>query len=143
MSKHLSKGCLYQMPSGAQVHPCRLIVRDGTLMWKHALLNGNQFTALPEDPAHEQHIIKTAQRVEELNVWVSQDLNPWECIMPIAWYDPSIKGLNEGISLFFRHGSYKPEELHERLIEHIQPHESLSLFRCKAPREDLLLFKRC
>ena len=143
MSKHLSKGCLYQMPSGAQVHPCRLIVRDGTLMWKHALLNGNQFTALPEDPAHEQHIIKTAQRVEELNVWVSQDLNPWECIMPIAWYDPSIKGLNEGISLFFRHGSYKPEELHERLIEHIQPHETLSLFRCKAPREDLLLFKRC
>ena len=143
MSKHLSKGCLYQMPSGAQVHPCRLIVRDGTLMWKHALLNGNQFTALPEDPAHEQHIIKTAQRVEELNVWVSQDLNPWECIMPIAWYDPSIKGLNEGISLFFRHGSYKPEDLHERLIEHIQPHETLSLFRCKAPREDLLLFKRC
>ena len=143
MSKHLAKGCMYQMPSGNAIHPCRLIVRDGTLMWKHALLNQNQFTAIPQDPAHEQHIIKTAQRVEELNVWVSQDMEPWECITPIAWYDPGIEGLNEGISLFFRHSCYSSQELHDALIDHIQPHEKLSLFQCQAPREDMLFFKRC
>jgi hypothetical protein len=62
MSKHLAKECLYHLPSGNSVHPCRLIIRDGTLMWKHALLSCNEFTAVPETQAHEQHIIKTAQR---------------------------------------------------------------------------------
>ena len=38
MSKHLAKNCLYKLPSGNLVHPCRLIIRDGTLMWKHAFL---------------------------------------------------------------------------------------------------------
>ena len=143
MSKHLAKGCMYQMPSGNAIHPCRLIVRDGTLMWKHALLNQNRFTSLPTEPAHEQHIIKTAQRVEELNVWVSQDMEPWECIRPVAWYDPEIPGLDEGISLYFRHKSYDTEDLYENLIDHIQPHETLEIYRCKFPSDDMLFFKRC
>ena len=143
MSKHLAKGCLYQMPSGNAIHPCRLIVRDGTLMWKHALLNQNRFVGLPLEQAHEQHIIKTAQRVEELNVWVSQDMEPWECIQPVAWYDPEIKGLDEGISLYFRHKSYDTEELYENLIDHVQPHETLEVHRSKLPSDNLLFFKRC
>ena len=32
MSKHIDKKYLYQLPSGAAVHPCRLIHKDGTLM---------------------------------------------------------------------------------------------------------------
>ena len=78
MSKHISKETFYPLPSGANVHPCRLIQRDGTLMWKHALLCSNEIH-LPKNQAEEQHIIKTAQRLEELNSWVSQGLEPWEC----------------------------------------------------------------
>jgi hypothetical protein len=68
MSKHITPGYMYSFPSGLVVHPCRLIQRDGTLMWKHALLYQNELT-LPVNEAHEQHIIKTAQRLEELNSW--------------------------------------------------------------------------
>ena len=39
MTKHIDKGIFYPLPSGTKVHPCRLIHRDGTLMWKHALLH--------------------------------------------------------------------------------------------------------
>ena len=31
MSKHIDKNFLYNLPSGAVVHPCRLIHKDGTL----------------------------------------------------------------------------------------------------------------
>ena len=143
MSKHLSKTALYQMPSGNQVHPCRLIVRDGTLMWKHALLNHNVFTTLPESQAHEQHIIKTAQRLEELNTWASQDMEPWECIMPIAWYDPTIPSLSEGICLYFYHKRYTADELYAKLAEHIQSHESLEVYKSNFPSDSALFFKRC
>ena len=33
-----SSDIFYELPSGNKVHPSRLIHRDGTLMWKHALL---------------------------------------------------------------------------------------------------------
>ena len=36
MSKHIAQHHFYQLPSGSAVHPCRLIQKDGTLMWKHA-----------------------------------------------------------------------------------------------------------
>ena len=88
MSKHISSGFMYNFPSGLTVHPCRLIQRDGTLMWKHALLSNNEFKSLPIEIAHEAHIIKTAQRLEELNAWVSQGLDPWEYLRPVNWYDP-------------------------------------------------------
>ena len=42
MSRHISPEAFYELPSGSRVHPCRLIHKDGTLMWKHALLFNNQ-----------------------------------------------------------------------------------------------------
>ena len=142
MHKHLKKECLYNLPSGNSVHPCRLIVRDGTLMWKHALLNNNEFTGLPETQAVEQHIIKTAQRLEELNTWVSQDLEPWECLTPYAWYDPNNKNLCNGFTVYFNHSVYPADAVYEKLKSHVQPHETLAMldYFPSAPR---LLFKRC
>ena len=102
MSKHISPGFFYQLPSGARVHPCRLIQKDGTLMWKHALMRNNIVT-LPQSEAHEQHIIKTAQRLEELNSWISKDLNLWDCLLPTAWYVPTEPELSQGISVNFKH----------------------------------------
>ena len=87
MSKNIDKKSFLALPSGASVHPCRLIQRDGTLMWKHALLHQNVLS-LPEDQATEVHIVKTAQSLEELNSWVSQGLEPWESIRVHAWYLP-------------------------------------------------------
>ena len=142
MSKHLDKTALYTMPSGVQVHPCRLILKDGTLMWKHALLSNNAFTELPRTQAHEQHIIKTAKRLEELNVWVSQDLEPWEALIPCAWYDPSVPELSEGISVYFKHNVHKTEQVYNLLKEHIQPHEKLDIVD-KFPMSPWLLFRRC
>ena len=79
MSKHIAKDFFYQLPSGNNVHPCRLIHKDGTLMWKHACS-----FSLPLEEAHEAHIVKTAQRLEELNSWISQGLDPWQCLLPVT-----------------------------------------------------------
>ena len=142
MSKHLSKTCMYTMPSGVQIHPCRLIFKDGTLMWKHALLSNNEFTQVPQTQAHEQHIIKTAKRLEELNSWVSQDLEPWESIVPCAWYDPNTPELSEGISVYFKHSIHKSDYVYDLLQEHVQPHEELNIVE-RFPISPLLYFKRC
>ena len=53
MSKHISSSFFYQLPSQNKVHPCRLIVKDGTLMWKHALLVENECIHMPQTEAHE------------------------------------------------------------------------------------------
>ena len=142
MSKHLKKDCLYTMPSGNLVHPCRLIIRDGTLMWKHALLSHNEFTALPETQAQEQHIIKTAQRLEELNSWVSQNLEPWECLNPHTWYDPTTPALSDGIAVYFSHSLYSIDVIYNQLKEHIQAHELLEVVNTST-HPPLLFFKRC
>ena len=136
MSKNISSTYMIQLQSGNQVHPSRLIHRDGTLMWKHALLNNNVLS-VPTEPAVEMHIIKTAQRLEELNSWVSLNLEPWECLMPTAWYDPSIDELATGISLYFKHFSNSSINTYELLLPHIQDYETLEL------RWDQLYFKRC
>mgnify|MGYP001268577347 FL=1 len=136
MSKNISSTYMIQLPSGNQVHPSRLIHRDGTLMWKHALLNNNVLS-VPTEPAVEMHIIKTAQRLEELNSWVSLNLEPWECLTPTAWYDPSIDELANGISLYFKHFSNSSINTYELLLPHIQDYETLEL------RWDQLYFKRC
>ena len=65
MIKHLSPSVFYSLPSGNQVHPSRLIHRDGTIMWKHAVVSPYNELFLPESEAHEAHIIKTAARLEE------------------------------------------------------------------------------
>ena len=136
MSKHIAPGCMYNFPSGSSFHPCRLIQRDGTLMWKHALLHHGELN-LPTSEAHEQHIIKTAQRLEELNSWVSRDLEPWNGLQVIAWYSPEIEELSEGIGVYFKHAQYKTKEIFDTLSSHIQSHETLDA------TDRYLYFKRC
>jgi hypothetical protein len=134
--KHISPHVLYNLPSGNQVHPCRLIQKDGTLMWKHALLHNNKLT-IPLEHSHEAHIVKTAQRLEELNSWVSLDLEPWDSLVPIAWYVPSITELSQGISVYFKHFSQDINKVYDLLLPHVQDHETLQ------HRNQYLFFKRC
>ena len=134
--KHIAPGCLYKLPSGNSVHPCRLIHKDGTLMWKHALLYNNK-VSIPTEHAHEAHIVKTAQRLEELNSWVSLDLEPWDCFIPSAWYVPNITELSSGISVYFKHFSQDTNKVYELLLPHIQDHETLN------KHNQHLYFKRC
>ena len=133
MHKNLNKDLLIALPSGNVVHPSRLIHKDGTLMWKHAL---SDYT-IPIDEAAEQHIVKTAQRLEELNSWVSRDLDLWQCLVPIHWYSPTSDELSTGYSVYFKHAVYDNEHTYDCLAAHILPHETLSI--C----ENFLLFKRC
>ena len=105
-------------------------------MWKHALLHNNRLN-LPNEHAHEAHIVKTAQRLEELNSWVSLDLEPWDCLMPTAWYVPNISELAMGISVYFKHFSCDTSLVYQSLLPHIQDHETLEL------RNNQLYFKRC
>ena len=126
MSKNIDKKYFYQLPSGIAVHPCRLFFRDGTLMWKHALISNNVFTSLPLNQAHEAHIVKTAQRLEELNTWVSQDLDPWQCLQPLLWYDPEIDDFDEGIKVTFKHTSLDSDYVYKTLKDHIMQHECLT-----------------
>ena len=105
-------------------------------MWKHALLYNNE-TFIPETEAQEQHIIKTAQRLEELNSWVSQGLEPWECLQPVAWFYPLTDELQEGISVYLKHAVLETEPVLLALLEHIQEHELLEV-RCNH-----IFFKRC
>ena len=136
MSKHLSDNVFYYMPSGLKVHPCRLIQRDGTLMWKHACLYRNE-VQLPTEPSHEQHIVKTAQRLEELNSWVSSDLEAWDCLMPTAWYVPEDPELAEGIAVYFNHTKRHIDHIYSALTSHILDHEHLEI------RNKYLYFRRC
>ena len=137
MSKHIAKSCLYNLPSGAAVHPCRLIHKDGTLMWKHALLCQDNFANIPTTESQEQHIIKTAQRLEELNSWCSPELEPWQCFIPYAWYSPDDGELKDGISVYFTHAIYNNDEIFDILLPHVQQHETLER------RDSLIFFKRC
>jgi hypothetical protein len=136
MSKHISPDYFYNLPSGINVHPCRLIHKDGTLMWKHALLFDN-VPSLPESAAHEAHIVKTAQRLEELNSWVSVDMEAWECLTPIAWYVPEKPELAEGISVYFKHKVKDIDAVYTALKSHILSHEILEI------RNQYLYFRRC
>ena len=136
MSKHISPGYFYDLPSGIKVHPCRLILKDGSLMWKHALLFNNN-ASMPQCEAHEQHIVKTAQRLEELNSWVSQDLEPWNFLVPCLWYAPGLSDYEEGISVNFTHSTKDTTEVYDTLSSHTLAHETLSL------RDKYIYFKRC
>ena len=95
-------------------------------MWKHALLGNNEFKSLPTEIAHEAHIIKTAQRLEELNAWVSQGLDPWEYLRPINWYDPELPEFNQGITVEFKHTSIASGHIINKLLDHKQEHETLT-----------------
>ena len=136
MSKNINPSFMYKFPSGQTIHPCRLIQRDGCLMWKHALLYNGELT-VPECEAHEQHIIKTAQRLEELNSWVSQDLEPWNFLVPTLWYAPGLPGYEQGISVNFTHSTKDTAEVYDILCNHVLAHETLNL------RDKYIYFKRC
>jgi hypothetical protein len=137
MSKHIAPDCLITLPSNDRVHPCRLILKDGTLMWKHALFYQDSIVCTPTSVAHESHIIKTAQRLEELNSWISQGLEPWNSFTIKGWYQPFNPELNEGISVFFKHSTHELDFTFENLLPHIQDHETLEL------RKRYLFFQRC
>lgn len=126
MSRHINPDMFFVLPSGARVHPCRLIHKDGTLMWKHAFLHNNCFTALPSEQAHESHIIKTASRLEELNAWVSNSLDPWECLRPIKWYAPDCSNFDQGIAVQFTHTTLPAESILETLLKHKHEYETLA-----------------
>lgn len=139
MSKHLSPAAFYNLPSGNDVHPWRLIHKDGTVMWKDALLDRNGFIHIPQLLAHEAHIIKTAQRIEELNSWVSQALEPWDCLKPTIWYriDHPHTPLAEGYGCFLKHTSIPADEVFDVLKQHVHSHEKLK------STEDIIYFQRC
>ena len=137
MSKHIAPSHFYILPSGNKVHPCRLIQKDGSLMWKHALLSPSNVPVIPTEEAHEQHIIKTAQRLEELNSWISQDLEPWNFLVPSLWYSLDVPGYAEGISVNFNHSIKDTSEVYNTLCNHILSHETLEL------RDGYIYFKRC
>lgn len=136
MSKHISSEVFLHLPSGQKVHPCRLIIKDGSFMWKHALLSANKYI-IPQCLAHEAHIIKTAQRLEELNSWVSLSCEPCDSFDLKAWYIPGHPELNEGISVFFTYQKYNLDETFDKLYPHIQDHEKLE------KRDNTLYFQRC
>ena len=136
MSKNINPSYMYKFPSGQSVHPSRLIQRDGCLMWKHALLYNGELS-IPQTEAHEQHIIKTAQRLEELNSWVSRDSAPWECLKVVAWYVPQIEELSEGIACYFKYDQFDNEEIYTTLSAHILSHETLVI------KDRHLYFRRC
>ena len=106
-------------------------------MWKHALLDQNEFVCLPESQAHEQHIIKTAQRIEELNAWVSHHLDPWEFLKPVHWYSPNTKDLSEGIAVYLKHTSIPTDSVFESLQPHVNEYETLKQV------DSYLYFRRC
>ncbi len=106
-------------------------------MWKHALLFNNELASVPLDQAHEAHILKTACRLEELNAWVSQGLDPWECLRPVRWYDPENEQFSQGISVLFKHTTLPSDLIYNQLLEHKQEHETLTCHK------GLFLFKRC
>ena len=139
MVKQLSPTALYNLPSGNQVHPCRLIHRDGTIMWRHAVVSPYNELFLPETEAHEAHIIKTAARLEELNCWASQGLEPWEFLQPSNWYciDHEQEPFQKGYACIFKHTSIENDLILKTLAPHIQDHEELK--EC----EQGLYFQRC
>lgn len=139
MSKQISPGAFIKLPSGNEVFPLRLIHRDGTLMWKHAL-QADEKHYIPTCLAHEAHIIKTAARLEELNSWVSQNLDPWDCFLPKFWYDPSSshKPTAFGYACEFKHLSIRNEDVLTILEAHVQDHETLK----ELPNGNLY-FSRC
>ena len=139
MSKQVCPSAFIKLPSGDEVFPSRLIHRDGTIMWKHALqARGRRF--IPMSLAHEAHIIKTAARLEELNSWVSQNLEPWDCFLPNFWYDPlsKFKPTAYGYACEFKHTLISNQEVLEILQPHVQDHETL-----KQLSNGNLYFSRC
>ena len=133
MSKHIDPTTFLALPSGHRVHPCRLIHKDGRFMWKHAL--GPEPYQVPATCAIEQHIIKTAGRLEELASWLNQDSEQLQ-LTPLCWYSPTEPGFEEGIAVLLE-CEQDPEETYLELKSHVLPHETLAV------AGTWLYFRRC
>ena len=136
--KGLAPDALIILPSLGAIHPSRLIIRDGSLMWKHALLyEGVMY--IPRQSAIEAHIVKTAQRLEELSRWLWEygSVDDGHVLSPVQWYDPNDPELKLGISVYLEHTTLDVEQVYEIFKEHILPHETLEL------RDNYLFFRRC
>ena len=132
MHKHLDPAMFLTLPSGNRYHPCRLIIRDGTLMWKQALISGY----LPTAAAQEAHITKTAQRLEELTSWLPEPAKELG-LQVLQWFDPREKEYQGGIRCSFTAPTLESTETFELMLPHIQSHEGL---RCE---DDVITFVRC
>lgn len=116
---------MYQLPSGQLVHPCRLIHRDGTIMWKHAVMDEGVLY-LPENEDVETRIIHTAKRLEELNTWVAPTAQPWEGFVIRAWYNPTTESRSKGNVVLFSHPLHETQVVYNELKKHLQEKEALS-----------------
>jgi len=139
MQKYFTKGYLYELPSGLTAHPSRCIIRDGSITWSDALRTKlDDCLYIPTEHCHEQHILKTAHRLEELNSWAAQpDFDLHDCLLPFEWFNPTKEWLADGISVYFKHTVLSTELIFDKLHPHIKPHEELEV------RDGYLFFKRC
>ena len=139
MQKYFTKGYLYELPSGLTAHPSRCIIRDGSITWSDALrTKQDDCLYIPAEQCHEQHIIKTAHRLEELNFWLTlPTFELHDCIVPYEWFNPTKEWLSEGISVYFKHSTLSNKLTFAKLEPHIKPHEELEV------RDNYLFFKRC
>ena len=86
-------------------------------------------TSLPsclQTQAHEQHIIKTAQRIEELNSWVSQDLDPWEFLVHCSG-TALLLTFTDGILCALPHTTMPSTDVYTELKRHVNEYETLKL----------------
>jgi len=123
--KYFDPFYMYQLPSGQLVHPSRLIHRDGTIMWKHAVLHEG-VVHLPKNQDIETKIIHTAKRLEELNTWVAPTAQPWEGFTVHQWYNPADEGYDGGNVVVFSHFLHDTEVVYNELKKHLQEGEALS-----------------
>ena len=80
------------------IHPSRLIIRDGSLMWKHALLyEGVMY--IPRQSAIEA---KTAQRLEA-SCWLWEHGSVDDGHVPSVQVRPKRSRIRPGISVYLEH----------------------------------------
>lgn len=131
MSKALDPSLFYTLPSGARVHPSRLIVRDGHYTWSSALLD------LPSERAHEAHIVKTAARLEELASELGLASDDYPLIYPVRWYEPGDEEFGEGIAVLLGVRFRCPTAVFIELGRIVAAHEQLE------QRGRQIFFRRC
>ena len=113
---------MLKLPSGSSVHPCRLIVRDGSLMWKQAFTS----RVLPGTTEQEEQIIKCAIRLEELLRWLPES-DAEEHVQILQWLDPTQAEYEGGSRCRFVHKSIASEQLYGCFVSHLAGNEELMI----------------
>ena len=111
---------MLSLPSGSAVHPCRLIIRDGTLMWKQVLSAGY----LPATDGQEAAIQKCALRLEELLRWLPEQ-DSEEHIRVLQWFDPKDPDYRQGSRCRFTHMTLANDLVSEFFLPHLADKEGL------------------